>query len=328
MGSDDPALAIAQVGFTGSDNDRERLLAMKLWLDRNDPDFAERLRVARTAGKLTEDCYDLNSHPPRDFLAESIRVDVVVLHNLWGLPGGTGPTGRSPLHESGRWNRRLASTEARYVFVFGGDFHAEPDGYKRIDEPSLYYLTVWTQADIQRRSRITLTDLTEARLARLKDFAANEMLDLSHVSAITSDQLATIAGMSNLRCLFLSGVPATDGEIAAMLRSGCRSLQRLYLDETSVVSDSLRALSSCAELSLLSLNDTFVGGAGLNHLRELPRLETLCLVNTNVSDADVESVSILRNLRILALAGSRMSRRGINALVHSLPQCAIDIAEG
>jgi hypothetical protein len=328
MSSGDAKLTIAQVGFTGSDADRERLLTMAVWLDRNDLDFAAKLRIARTSAWITEDNYDLNSCPPRDFLMESSRADVVVVHNVWGLPGvgrGTG-TACSPLHEAARWNSRLASTMARYIFVFGRDFAAEPDGYERIDEPSLYYLTVWTQAEIRRREPITLNDLTEARLARLNEFAANEVLDLSHVSAIASDQLAAIASMPNLQDLLLTGVPAKDAEIAAMLCSGCRGLQSLYLDHTSVGHVSLQALSSCSKLMLLSLDDTLVGGAGLEHLRGLPRLETLSLVNTNTSDADVEPLSNLRNLRMLALTGSRISRQGIDTLAHALPGCAIDMA--
>jgi hypothetical protein len=330
MSDDHTRLVMAQIGFTGSDADRERLLAMDVWLDRNDPDFAAKLRIARMFAKMTEDRYDLNSDPPRDFLVESGCADIVVIHNLWGHPGagrGTGTTKCSPLHDAGHWNRRLASTMARYIFRFGRDFDAEPDGYKRIDEPSLYYLTVWTQAEVQRCKRITLSDLAAARLAQLKQLAANEVLDLSHVSAIAGDQLAAIASMPHLRDLLLTGVPAADAEIATMLSSGCRGLQSLYLDQTPAGRASLQALASCSELALLSLDDTFVGGAGLEHLRDLPRLETLSLVNTNITDADVEPLSTLRNLRMLALTGSRISRRGIDALAHALPKCTIDMAE-
>jgi hypothetical protein len=325
----DGALAIAHVGFTGSDADRERSLTMEVWLARNDPGFAAKLRAAQVSGNITADNFDLNSHPPRDFLTADGRADAVVVHNLWGFPDAgrwTGGDASSPQHDLQTWNRRLALTGALYIFNFGGDFHAEPDGYTSIAEPSLYNLTVWTKFETPRRERITLTDLAEARLTRLKEMAANEVLDLSHVSAIASDQLAAIAGMPNLRILLLSGVPVQDAQIAAMLRSGCYKLRSLYLDHTPIGDAGLEALRSCSELSLLSLNDTAVGGSGLMHLRRLPELRTLSLVNTNVSAGDVEALSALRNLRILALTGSRMSHPAIEKLARALPQCAIDVA--
>lgn len=325
----DGALSIAHVGFTGSDADRERSLTMEVWLARNDPDFAAKLRAAQVSGNIKADNFDLNSHPPRDFLTADGRADAVVIHNLWGFPDAgrcTGGDASSPQHDLQTWNRRLASTGARYIFSFGGDFHAEPENYARIAEPSLYYLTVWTRFEVPRRERITLTDLAEARLARLTQMAANEILDLSHVSAVASDQLAAIASMPNLRILLLSGVPVQDAQIAAMLRSGCRGLRSLYLDDTRVGSAGLEALRSCSELSLLSLNDTTVGGSGLMHLRHLPELRTLSLVNTNASAGDVEALSALRSLRVLAVTGSRLSHPAIEALARALPQCAIDMA--
>jgi hypothetical protein len=325
----DGGLLIAQVGFTGSDEDRERWLAMEVWLDRNDPNFTAKLRAGQDSATAKADNYDLNSRPPRDFLTANGRADVVVIHNLWGFPdAGTWTQGpaSSPLSDMRTWNRRLASTGARYIFDFGGDFHAQPEGYTRIAEPSLYYLTVWTKFETPRHERITLTDLTNARLSRLKNMADNEVLDLSHVSAIARDQLTAIASMPHLRILMLSGVPVKDTHIAAMLRSGCRRLRSLYLDDTPVGSAGLQALRACSELSLLSLNDTSVGGAGLMNLRRLPELRTLSLVNTNVDDTDVDALSALRNLRILALTGSRMTRRGVAMLARALPQCAIDMA--
>jgi hypothetical protein len=323
------ALAIAHVGFTGSDADRERSLTMELWLARNDPDFAARLRAAMISGRVTTDNFDLNSNPPRDFLQAEGRAEAVLIHNLWGLPDAgrrTGGDASSPLHDLRTWNRRLASTRARYIFDFGGDFHAQPDGYTSIAEPSLYNLTVWTQWPVPRRGRITLTDLAEARLTRLEELAANEILDLSHVSGIAWQQLGQIASMPHLRILLLSGVALQDTQIATLLRSGCSGLRSLYLDATPVGSAGLQALRSCPKLSLLSLNDTGVGGADLMALRHLPELETLSLVNTHVSAEDVEALSALRALRTLILTGSRMSPPAIEMLARALPQCAIDMA--
>jgi hypothetical protein len=324
----DGAIAIAHIGFTGSDADRERSLTMEVWLARNDPDFAARLCAAQISGNVTKDNFDLNSDPPRDFLEAQGCAEAVLIHNLWGLPDAgrrTGGDATSPLHDLETWNRRLASTGARYIFNFGGDFHPRPDGYTSLAEPSLYNLTVWTQFHALRRGRITLTDLAEARLTRLEELAANEILDLSHVSEIAWDQLAQISSMAHLRILLLSGVPLRDAQIAKMLRSGCRGLRNLYLDETPVGSAALQALRSCSQLSLLSLNDTSVGGAGLMYLRHLPELETLSLVNTDVSAEDVDALSALGNLRTLALTGSGMSHTGIEMLARALPQCAIDM---
>src|SRR5262249_6854758 len=159
-----------------------------------------------------------------------------------------GTTGYSAIHEIGHWNRRLVSTMARHIFVFGRDFDPQPDSYRRLDDSARHLLTVWTHVETRRGAPITLQDLAEARLTRLGELAANEVLELSHVSAITRAQLFAIARMPNLQHLLLAGAPARDDEIAAMLWSGCRGLRSLYLDETSIGSASLRALASCSEL--------------------------------------------------------------------------------
>ena len=58
------AVRVAHVGFTGSDDDRDRTLAARLWLGRNDPTFAQRPWVP--------DAIYLNGPPRRDFLARCL----------------------------------------------------------------------------------------------------------------------------------------------------------------------------------------------------------------------------------------------------------------
>jgi len=321
------SLAIAQVGFTGSDADRERLVAMSLWLERNDPAFAMTLQAARGCGTVTEDCYDLSTDPPRDFLAEDHRADIVVMHNLWGFANigrRSGATAVSPCHSHSTWNRRLELTRARYIFVFGGDFSVAPAQYERIDEPSLYYLVVWTKNEMRCRKAISCRDLAQERLRRLGELAKNKFLDLSHVSSISRDHLTAIASMPNLRELLLSGIASEDVEIAAMLAAGCHALQILHLDGTLAGEATLRALRSRSELATLSLNDTGISGAALKHLRQLPNLKVLSLANTNVDDLDVRVLLRLRNLRLLNLTGARVGDHGIGQLARELPDCVIE----
>jgi hypothetical protein len=146
-------LAVAHVGHTGSDDDRQRWEEVCRWLRENDPPFYRRLRRQRQSGELDEHFIDLNGDPPRDFLAERFAYDVVITHFLWGLVNdeydtGSGPTAQSPHHTCGNWRRRLLEANARYIFLIGAHFNA-PDvgddlpGYQSTFIGGIQYVTVY-----------------------------------------------------------------------------------------------------------------------------------------------------------------------------------------
>jgi hypothetical protein len=107
-------LNVANVGGFGSINDRIRLDMASDWLSYNDPDYSENI-------KFSHDNIDLNSG--RDFLKESKSYNIVILHDIFN-PVGENDLSRgifsvSPDHNADSWVKRLASTGADYIFVFG-----------------------------------------------------------------------------------------------------------------------------------------------------------------------------------------------------------------
>src|SRR5580692_8838317 len=79
-------VAVAHVGHTGTDQDRDRWLATGIWLDRVDRTFFHRIRASEDSGSLHCDVIDLNGCPRRDFLCERDRYDIVIMHYLWSPP--------------------------------------------------------------------------------------------------------------------------------------------------------------------------------------------------------------------------------------------------
>ena len=329
---------MAHVGFTSSDSDWDRILAFELWLQRNDADFFEWIRSARRAGTLREECFDLNTDPPKDFLSDSGLFDIVIAHNLWGnttLCGHrtTGPTACSSLHSATAWRLRFQSSNARYVFLFGSDFTSSClggiiPGYDRIAVPSLFFLYVFTSSSDEPLSSqtplVSMREIAEARLAHLPRLRMNESLDLSYTE-LGSAHCREIASMPRLRSLRLVGTTLTDTDLKYV---GLPSLRDLFLDETAVADEGLRALEGCEQLECLSLNDTRVTGAGMRHLRPLQRLESLSLVQTAIDDEGVEHLKMMSSLRMLSLAGTRVSPGGLEELRNALPECAVQSSTG
>src|ERR1700691_6180378 len=121
-------LRIAHVGFTGTDDDRDRWLAARIWLGRDKNSFFHG-DDGCTNTRFQHDPIDLRANPPRDFLSEQAFYDIVITHNLWALPGrgpavSGGPTVCSPLHSPSAWKRRLQLSRAERIFMFGADFNA------------------------------------------------------------------------------------------------------------------------------------------------------------------------------------------------------------
>src|SRR5258708_10184186 len=137
-------LRVAHVGFTGTDDDRDRWLADRIWLNRDNPDFFQQ-DDGYDKGFIQHDAIDLRGDPPRDFLAEQDCYDIVITHNLWGMPTfgadvSAGPTACSLLHSPSAWKQRLLASGAQRIFMFAADFNA-PDtdgslsGYGCLDGP-------------------------------------------------------------------------------------------------------------------------------------------------------------------------------------------------
>ncbi len=130
---------VCHVGFTASADDRLRVNKVMSFLDEIGYSTAH-WRI------LQQDTMDLNHGNfggGRDFLMESDRYRVVILHFLW-RPDNFRARNRaplcpqmttSPLHSWAAWRYRLVQTEADYIFPFGstteisGSFIAPLSGY-------------------------------------------------------------------------------------------------------------------------------------------------------------------------------------------------------
>ena len=107
-------LGVASVGSTDGYQDSMRIKMFSGWLESKDPEYFK-------GATFFYDNIDLNRG--RDFLKESKTYDIVILHHIFNPQDRTGlETGkfsRSPEHKVNNWIRRLQSTGADYIFVYG-----------------------------------------------------------------------------------------------------------------------------------------------------------------------------------------------------------------
>jgi hypothetical protein len=335
-------LVVAHVGHTGTDADRDRWLAARLWFRRAVPALERRYRDT-DGGVLRQDYIDLNGEPRRDFLAEDARYDVVITHDLWGFTRVTGaaagaeasgPTACSSLHAAEGWRRRLVATGASYIFMFGPHLNASTlgralPGYRCLDIGLASYLDVFASQSAtvgsESRAPIRYRDMAAERLSHLDELSQNEALDLSF-SALGSEGVRHLARMNRLSDLRLTGTPVADADLAQVVASG--GLRKLDLDETAVGDEGLRHVGRLPRLECLSLNHTRVEDAGLAHLEGTRQLEWLSLVGTKVTDAGLERLRPLGNLRYLSIVDTGVTSRGVEELRRALPQCTIDFDGG
>jgi hypothetical protein len=326
---------IAHVGYSGTDDDRDRQLAVGIWLRRNDAGMYRRLQGAGDE-QARVDLLDLNCTPARDFLAENQRYDIIVLHNIWGFPGASsqgdsGATACSPQHSASAWRKRLKKAGSSYVFMFGRHFTPAsleklPAGYECFRVPTIAVLSVL--ADRRRQlnhqtatRRITLRDMSSARLRSLPALGTNEILDLSFTK-LRSESVAQLSRMSRLINLSLVRTNVADRDLAEIVQS--KEIRTLNLDETSVSDAGIEHIGRLEHLQCLSLNHTLVSDGAFRHLQTCENLEWLSLVGTNVGDAGLKRLRKLRNLRYLSLANTRVTASKLAALRSILPGCWTD----
>jgi hypothetical protein len=318
---------VAQVGYTGTDEDRDRWMAASIWLMRNKDrvgpiDFCDGL-------SFQHDPIDLRGHPHRDFLAEQAPYDIVVTHNLWGTPGyvADGPTECSPLHSSAAWKRRLEGSGARYIFLFGADFNAPNldhsiTGYECLHVAFHSLLNVFILGSCAgfRADAIESKDMSRARAAALPALSMNRVLDLSYAD-VTSSHLAQLGRMPHLEELRLVGTAVSDEEMVDVVQA--TQLKILVLDDTRISNSTLFLLKRMPHLECLSLDQTKLDDQGISQLRELTGLKWLSLIGTGITDAGLRSLHAMSNLEWLCLVDTKVTASGIEEIRRVLPQCAV-----
>lgn len=140
--------------------------------------------------------------------------------------------------------------------------------------------------------------ITDSGLAHLTDCNSLESLRLNAAKGVSLEGLKSIAKISSLRDLDVSG-----------LRIG---------------SESLDVLGEHGGLRELNLSWTAVGDDVLGKMSQLPTLESLDLSFTRISDAELDSLLGLSELTYLNLEGTRVSEKAVARLREKSPRLLID----
>jgi hypothetical protein len=162
---------------------------------------------------------------------------------------------------------------------------------------------------------------------------------------VSDDDLAELAGMSNLHALDLEGTPITDAGLAHLCGlstlqrldlSGTlvsdagldqieplKGLRRLFLADTAITDAGLLRVKRFTHLDRLSLRGTKITNAGLALVADLRELASLDLSFTRITDKGLIHLKQLTGLEELDLTGTRVSSAGVRALVRALPKTEI-----
>jgi hypothetical protein len=93
-----------------------------------------------------------------------------------------------------------------------------------------------------------------------------------------------------------------------------KGLQRLYLNDLPIGSDSMVNLADMTKLDVLSLRNTQVDDKGLAHLKKLRQLTVLNLSKTAITNKGLESLRGLQKLDTLVLADTAVTGAGFATL--------------
>jgi hypothetical protein len=158
-------------------------------------------------------------------------------------------------------------------------------------------------------------------LAKLPDPGIAFGLDF-HCGFYAGATLKELAALKNLQSLCIGGV---QGKAYADLKdlAGLTNLRGLYLFYLPVTDAQLKHLTGLENLRVLDVSHTQVTDPGLKELAGLKSLQALNLSGTEVTDAGLKELARLKNLRWLGLHGTDATAAGIAALQKELPGCKI-----
>jgi hypothetical protein len=158
-------------------------------------------------------------------------------------------------------------------------------------------------------------------LAKLPDPGTAFGLDF-HCGFFAGVSTKELAELKNLQSLNIGGV---QGDTYADLKelAGLKDLRGLYLFYLPVTDEQLKHLSGLKSLQTLDLTSTPVTDAGLKELVGLKSLQSLSLAQTEVTDAGLKELAGLKNLQELNLRRTGVTAAGVAALQKDLPKCKI-----
>src|SRR3954453_18841468 len=170
---------------------------------------------------------------------------------------------------------------------------------------SLHFLPYFNVTDAGLATFAGLTNLKELRCAQcrvskrgLDPFVNLESLDMSY-STFGNDAMASVAGMHNLR--------------------------RLYLRDTSVTDDALRHIAGLSKLEELDLYGVKLSDKGIAYLKDLKELRKLILLGAPITDESIPVLAGMTHLRELNLYRSRITNAGLAKLAPLPDLAAVDL---
>ncbi|MEN6449714.1 MAG: hypothetical protein ABFC96_04405 [Thermoguttaceae bacterium] len=169
--------------------------------------------------------------------------------------------------------------------------------------------------------------VTDSDLKHLQRMPALEELDLSKTK-VTDDGLAHLRGLQRLEILRLQLLDLTDAGLENL--SDLHELEELVINGPRITDAGLANLKGLTRLKRLWLVGTGLKGPGIRFLAKLPELTELNLAATQITDSELEHVKCLKHLNRLGLLPdeSRLTAKGVNTLMKSLPNCQLMYKQG
>jgi HEAT repeat protein len=152
--------------------------------------------------------------------------------------------------------------------------------------------------------------VTDAGLVHLAPMTQLKELWLDGIP-LTDAGMVHLRGLTRLRVLRFYGAPLTDAGLANF--QDMKELENLQLGHALITDEGMPIIGGLKKLQTLDLR-TKVTDAGLVHLEGLSELRWLCLTGTSVGDVGLASVGKLSKLEWLMLEGTKVTDAGLQNL--------------
>jgi hypothetical protein len=152
----------------------------------------------------------------------------------------------------------------------------------KIRGPGLRHLTTLPSL---KSLHLRETELTDSALCAIAEIHGLRTLNILACPRITNAGLVAIAGLFELRRLYVGSPGITDAGVIHL--KGLTKLERLYLRDSKITDASMKSLRSLTALEQLSLDGTGVTEKGLSSLNDMPKLRLLQVLDTRIGGAEV-----------------------------------------
>lgn len=225
-------------------------------------------------------------------------------------------------------------------------------GLTKLDHLLLSYNTSISDAGLKHLKGLTNlralefngANITDAGLEHLQGLTNLVQLWLTNTNSVTDDGLKHLKGLTNLRHLRLANSSITGNGLEHL--NGLPKLRYLDLTQTNITDAALVHLKGLPELTNLDLARTCITDAGLEHLKaaklgaldlagtnitdaglahfKAAQLKSLNLTGTKITDAALEHLKYMGSLHHLGISKTRITERGLAAVIKALPHCNIN----